>query len=55
MKYLVRAIGVGVAVFLTALLVYDRPPELSAYWQPALQGVLAALSQAGINVATRGR
>ena len=51
-RHLVRVVGVGLTVFFTALVVYDRPPELALYWQPALQGVLAALAQFGFNRAT---
>lgn len=51
-RHIVRAIGVGLTVFITALLVYDRPPELALYWQPALQGIVAALAQLGFNKAT---
>lgn len=52
-KYIWRALGVGFATFITALLVYDRPPELALYWQPLLLGIQAALVQAGINAKTR--
>lgn len=54
-KYIFRAIGVGLAVFVAALLVYDRPPELALYWQPALQGIAAALAQLGLNAISKGR
>ena len=50
---LLSAVLTGLAVFLTALLVYQVPPEPSAYFQPALQGILAALSALGINAGVR--
>lgn len=50
---LLSAVLTGLAVFLTALLVYQVPPEPAAYFQPALQGVLAALSALGINAGVR--
>lgn len=52
-KYWIRAAGVGLTVFFTALLGYDRPPELGMYWQPVVQAFLAALAQLGFNAATR--
>ena len=52
-RHIIRAIGVGLTVFVAALLVYDRPPELSLYWQPALQGIAAALAQMGLNKVTQ--
>ena len=54
-RHWIRAVGVGLTVFVAALLVYDRPPELALYYQPALQGVAAALAQWGFNTVTRGR
>ncbi len=50
-----RAAGIGVLTFLTGLLIYDRPPELAAYWQPALQGAIAALGALGINLSIQRR
>jgi len=52
---LLRAIGTGLAVFITGLLIYDRPPEIGAFWQPGLQAALAALSALGVNAAVRPR
>lgn len=52
-RYWIRAVGVAAATFFSALLVYDRPPELAAYWQPALQAVLSGLAALGLNVGTR--
>ena len=55
MKYWIRALGVGLITTATALLVYDRPPELALYWQPVLQGIIAAGAALGLNRVTRGR
>lgn len=55
-KQVTRAVLTGLAVFVTGLLVYQGvPTTLDAFWQPALQAILAGLSALGINVATRGR
>ena len=55
-KQVVRACLTALAVFVTGLLVYKSiPTSLDAFWQPALQAILAGLSALGINVATRGR
>lgn len=53
--YILRAMGAGLLTMLTALAMYERPPDLAAYWQPLLQGVIVALGQLGLNQATRGR
>lgn len=50
---ILRALGTAAAVFLTGLLIYDRPPELAALWQPGLQAGLAFLSALGLGVAVR--
>lgn len=60
LKQSIRAIGAGLATFLSGLLIYEAPPESVAQfvmwaWQPALQGVLVTLGAFGLNVATRGR
>ena len=52
-RYWMRAVGQGLMVMLTALLVYDAPPDWSAYWKPGLQGLLAAGAALGLNVVTR--
>ena len=54
-RYWVRAIVAGLITTLTALAIYDRPPELAAYWQPMLQGTLVALSALGLNVGTASK
>lgn len=43
----------GVFVLLTGLLIYDRPPDLAAFWQPCLQGALAMLTALGVNAGVR--
>ena len=53
--HLVRALGVALTVLLTGLAVYDRPPEITAYWQPVLQAVMAFLAAAGLNAGVKGR
>jgi len=50
---LLSAVLTGVAVMVTALLIYERPPDLGSYYQPVLQGILAALSALGINAGVR--
>lgn len=50
---LLAAALTGLAVFLTALLVYPMPPEPAAYFQPAIQGLLAALTKLGIDAGVR--
>ena len=50
---LLSAVLVGLAVALQALLIYERPPDLASYYQPVLQGLLAALSALGINAGVR--
>ena len=53
-RHWLRAIGVGVVVFVTALSAYQRPPEdIALYWQPALQAILAGITQLGVNGVTR--
>ena len=54
-RYWLRALVVGLTTLLTGLLVYDKPPDLAGFWQPFLQGSLAALAALGVNVATRSR
>ena len=53
-RYWARALGVGLMVFVTGLLIYDRPPtDPGLYWQPALQGVLAVLTSLGITAGSQ--
>ena len=50
---LLAALMQGLAVLITGLLIYDKPPDLAALWQPALQGALAVLSALGVGAAVR--
>ena len=43
----------GVFVLLTGLLIYDRPPDLAAFWHPFIQGALAMLTALGVNAGVR--
>ena len=52
-RRLVSACLQGLVVFLTALMVYQTPPDAAAYFQPALQGALAVLSALGVGAAVR--
>ena len=59
-KQIIRALGAGLATFISALLIYDVPPEsLSQFmqwaWQPFLQSTLVVLGAFGINMGTRTR
>jgi uncharacterized membrane protein len=56
-KNAIRAIGYFVICIVTGLMVYQTPPTSWAQlgewvWQPAMQGILAALTSLGLNVAT---
>ena len=53
-RHYLRALGVGVATMVSALMIYDRPPEWAAYWQPFLQGVSSALASLGMTMGTPG-
>ena len=59
-KQFIRALGAGLASFISALLIYAEPPESLAQfiqwaWQPALQATLVVLGAYGINMGTRGK
>jgi len=54
-KYWMRAIGVGISVTITALLVFEKPPEIALWWQPVLLGIQAALAQAGFNAVSKAK
>ena len=50
-----RAIGQGLAVLLTGLLIFPLPPTdlLGALWLPSIQGTLAALTALGLGAAVK--
>ena len=52
---LLRAVGTGLVVLLTGLLIYEKPPTdiLGALWQPGLQGALAMLTALGLGAAVK--
>ena len=49
-----RALGTAIVTFLTAMLVFDKPPvSLDAVWQPALQSALAFFTVLGFGAAVK--
>ena len=50
---LLAAIVQGLVVMLTALAIYDRPPDWGSYYQPVLQGLLAVLASLGVGAGVR--
>ena len=50
---IVRAIGSGIAVFLTGIAVYQVPPDFAHLYQPAIQGALAFLTSLGLTAAAK--
>lgn len=55
-KYWLRALAVFVATFAVQMMAYEKVPmSVDAFWQPFWVSLSGALTQAGINAATRGR
>lgn len=59
-RHLVRGMGFFLISVFTGLVAYQQPPaSLSEFgtwvWQPAMQGVLAALTSLGLTQATEPR
>ena len=57
-KQAVRAVGVGIVVFATDLMVYPEPPDSAEAfwviaWLPMLKAIVAMGGAFGINMATR--
>ena len=52
---LLRALGQGLMVFLSGLLIFPKPPDdlLGALWLPSIQGALAALTALGLGAAVK--
>ena len=54
-RYWLRAIGVGLSVFFSGMLVYTGVPTIDQLFQPFAQGVMATLTTLGLNVKTRSK